>query len=242
MLNIVIPMAGEGSRFSAVGYDQPKPLISVIGRPMIQWVVENIKPRREHRFIFVIRREHEERFQITKILEELSPNSTYVFADSLTEGAAATVLLARSLINNSDQLMIVNSDQFLDFSIDKYLEHFDDEELDGFIMTMKSDEPKWSYILENNGRITNIFEKEVVSSEATVGVYNFRHGKDFVKYAEIMISFKQKVKNEYYVAPVYNNAIVDGLKFGFLNVGDDQKVMHGLGTPEDLARFIELKS
>ncbi len=242
MINIVIPMAGEGSRFSQAGYDLPKPLIPVIGKPMIQWVIENIKPHRDHRFIFIIRREHEQRFRISKMLEEFAPNSSYVFADSLTEGAASTVLLARNLINNLEHLMIVNSDQYLDFSIDKYLEHFDGSELDGFLMTMKSIESKWSYILENNGRITSIFEKEVVSNEATVGVYNFRQGKDFVKYAEIMISLKQKVKNEYYVAPVYNNAILDDLNFGFLNVGDDQKIMHGLGTPEDLTRFIELKS
>lgn len=234
MLNIVIPMAGRGSRFAQAGYKNPKPLIDIYGHPMIEYVTKNIKPNCEHKFIYICQKEHLERFELGKTLKEMSPNCEIVTVDHITDGAACTVLLAEKYIDNDSPMMIANSDQFVDTDINAYLGKMND--LDGFIMTMPADDPKWSYIKYNNvGLVTTVREKEVISNQATVGIYNYAHGRDFVKYAHQMIDKNIRVNNEFYVAPVYNEMIEAGLKIGFCDVGTS---MYGLGIPEDLEVFM----
>ena len=182
MLNIVIPMAGKGSRFVQAGYKDPKPLIDIYGHPMIEYVVKNLTPSCEHRFIFICQKSHLEKYGLEKKLKEISPTCEIISIDYITEGAACTVLLAKEYIDNKNQLMIANSDQFVDINIDKYLKAL--KNLDGLIMTMPASHPKWSYIkYDSNGYVTLVREKEVISNEATVGIYNYKHGEDFVKYA-----------------------------------------------------------
>ena len=235
MLNIVIPMAGRGSRFAKAGYELPKPLIDVNGRPMIEVVTRNIAPKCDHRFIYICQQEHLEKYALAERLEKISPNCAIVTVDHITEGAACTVLLAEKYIDNDDPMMIANSDQFVDTDINKYLEAMGDS--DGLIMTMPADDPKWSFIkYDENGYVTMVREKEVISNEATVGIYNYAKGSDFVKYAKQMIRKNIRVNNEFYVAPVYNEMIEDGKKIVFKDVGEK---MHGLGTPEDLERFLK---
>ena len=235
MLNIVIPMAGRGSRFADAGYELPKPLIDVGGKPMIELVTENIRPKCEHRFIYICQEEHLDRYNLAKELERMSPGCKIITIDHITEGAACTVLLAEKYIDNNDEMMIANSDQFVDTDINDYIPQMGDN--DGLIMTMPADHPKWSYIrFDDNGFVTEVREKEVISNEATVGIYNYKHGSDFVKYAHQMINKNIRVNNEFYVAPVYNEMIADGKKIVFHNVGEK---MHGLGTPEDLNAFLE---
>ena len=234
MLNIVIPMAGRGSRFAKAGYDLPKPLIDVNGRPMIEVVTKNITPKCEHRFIYICQQEHLEKYSLAEKLEMISPNCAIVTVDHITEGAACTVLLAEKYIDNDDPMMIANSDQFVDTDINEYLKAMFND--DGLIMTMPANDPKWSFIkCDENGYVTMVREKEVISNEATVGIYNYAKGSDFVKYAKQMIRKNIRVNNEFYVAPVYNEMIADGKKIVFKNVGEK---MHGLGTPEDLERFL----
>lgn len=235
MLNIVIPMAGRGSRFAKAGYELPKPLIDVNGRPMIEVVTRNIAPKCEHRFIYICQQEHLEKYALAEKLEEISPNCAIVTVDHITEGAACTVLLAEKYIDNDDPMMIANSDQFVDTDINEYLSAMGDS--DGLIMTMPADDPKWSFIkYDENGYVTMVREKEVISNEATVGIYNYAKGSDFVKYAKQMIRKNIRVNNEFYVAPVYNEMIEDGKKIVFKDVGEK---MHGLGTPEDLECFLQ---
>ena len=139
--------------------------------------------------------------------------------DGLTEGASCTVLCA-TLINSPEPLMIANSDQYIDCSIDQYLEKMDSEDLDALIMTMKADDPKWSFVgFDTEGRVEKVVEKRVVSDEATVGIYNFRSGSDFVNLAEEMIADDERVNGEFYVAPVYNRLIVKGKNIGVANIG-----------------------
>lgn len=234
MLNIVIPMAGRGSRFAQAGYKNPKPLIDIYGHPMIEYVTKNIKPNCEHRFIYICQQEHLEKFNLGEKLKEMSSNCEIVTVDRITEGAACTVLLAEKYIDNDDPMMIANSDQFVDTDINDYLDAMKD--LDGFIMTMPADDPKWSYIKYNkDGLVTTVREKEVISNQATVGIYNYAHGRYFVKYAHQMIDKNIRVNNEFYVAPVYNEMIDAGLKIGFCDVGAS---MYGLGIPEDLEVFM----
>lgn len=240
MLNIVIPMAGAGSRFAKAGYKDPKPLIAVHGKPMIQVVIENLRPECEHRFIFICQKEHVEEYSLKNKLNVWALNSEIVIIDGLTDGAACTVLKAKHLINTEDELMIANSDQYVDIDINSYLRHGWDKNLDGLIMTMYALDPKWSYALVGEGNfVKKVVEKEVVSNEATVGIYNFKFGKDFVSAAEEMIALDMRVNNEFYVAPVYNMIIEKNARIGVYNIGSVGNGMYGLGTPADLDIFLE---
>jgi len=240
MLNILVPMAGLGSRFTKEGYTKPKPLIDVKNKSMIQIVIENLRPKCLHKFIFICQKVHDETYAISQVLNDLAHGSEVILINGLTEGAACTVLKARDYINNDDQLMIANSDQYVDIDINSYLEYGLNQNYDGLIMTMYASDPKWSYaMMGEDGFAKKVVEKEVVSNEATVGIYNFRNGKDFVEAAEKMISLDIRVNNEFYVAPVYNMLIDKKAKIGVYNIGRVGNGMYGLGTPADLEYFLK---
>jgi dTDP-glucose pyrophosphorylase len=149
------------------------------------------------------------------------------------------VLLARDLIDTDEPLMIANSDQWVDVNINDYLATMTRQGADGLIMTMGADDPKWSFVgLDSRGFVTRIAEKQVISNEATVGIYNFRRGRDFVRAADAMIEQDLRVKGEFYVAPVYNELIEEGARVVVHNVGREGAGMYGLGLPEDLERFL----
>ena len=174
MLNIVIPMAGRGSRFLNAGDDKPKPLIEIYGHPMIEYVTKNITPACEHRFIFIVQEEHILKFGLDEQLKKMAPGCIIVPIDHITEGAACTVLLAEKYFDNGDPLMIANSDQFVDIDINGYLNAMGEK--DGLIMTMPASDPKWSFIrYDSEKNVTLVREKEVISDEATVGIYNYAH-------------------------------------------------------------------
>lgn len=235
MLNIVVPMAGRGSRFAQAGYSLPKPLIEIYGQPMIAYVTRNIRPNVEHRFIYICQQEHVERYDLRNMLERIAPGCVLITVDHITEGAACTVLLAETYINNQDGLMIANSDQYVDIDINEYLAAL--AGYDGLIMTMPASHPKWSYIAyDQAGIVTMVREKEVISNMATVGIYNYKHGSEFVKFAHQMIAKNIRVNQEFYVAPVYNEMIASGKKIIFHDIGNN---MYGLGTPEDLEYFLK---
>lgn len=241
-LNIVIPMAGAGSRFAKVGYKDPKPLIPVDGVPMIRIVIENLRPKVPHRFTFICQKAHLEAYGLEpKLLEWGGEDAAVVAIDGLTEGAACTVLLAKERFDSDAPLMIANADQWVDVDINDYLAAMDLQDLDGLIMTMKAHDPKWSFAgIGADGLVSTVVEKQVISDEATVGIYNFRHGSDFVRYAEAMIAANERVNNEFYVAPAYNPMIAEGAHVGVFNIGAEADGMYGLGTPADLDLFLTL--
>ncbi len=240
MLTIVIPMAGRGSRFANAGYTDPKPLIPIQGTPMIKVVIDNLRPSRDHRFVFICQREHVEAYGLSEKLAAWAPGCAIVQLDAVTEGAACTVLLAKEHIGDGP-LMIANSDQYIDVAIDDYLAVGDREGIDGLIMTMTADDPKWSFVgLNDEGLVTRVVEKQVISDEATVGIYNFARGTDFVRGAERMIAADKRVNGEFYVAPVYEELIEDGARVAIMNVGREGDGMYGLGIPADLDLFLSL--
>lgn len=240
MLTIVVPMAGRGSRFATAGYTDPKPLIPVRGTPMIKVVIDNLRPNRPHRFVFICQREHVSAYGLEEKLELWAPGCTVVQIDTVTEGAACTVLLARDHIGDGP-LMIANSDQYIDESIDAYLDVGDRPGVDGLIMTMTADDPKWSFVgLDAEGWVNRVVEKQVISNEATVGIYNFARGTDFVRGAERMIAEEKRVNGEFYVAPVYEELIADGAHIAIMNIGREADGMYGLGVPADLNLFLSL--
>lgn len=232
-LNVLIPMAGAGSRFSSAGYTFPKPLIEVNGKPMIQVVVENLNI--DANYTFIVQKEHYEKYSLKYLLNLVAPNCNIVQVDGLTEGAACTALLAKEFINSENPLVIANSDQYVDWNSNEVMYAFRADEIDGGIVTFKASHPKWSYAkLDSDGFVSRVAEKQVISDLATVGIYYWKHGADFVKYAEQMIEKNIRVNNEFYVAPVFNQAIEDGKKFRTKNVNE----MWGIGTPEDLEFFL----
>ncbi len=241
-LNIVIPMAGRGSRFADAGYKTPKPLIPVHGKKMIEVVVNNLTPKRDHRFIFICQNSHIEEYNLKQELSKLAEDTVIIGIDGITEGMACSVLKAKHLIDSESPLMTANSDQYIDFDINDYLSVVDEKNLDGLIMTMESNDPKWSFAKTNkDGLVTETAEKKVISNEATVGIYNFKKGSDFVKYAEQMIKEDIRVNNEFYVCPVYNYLIKDGKSIATYKIGKEYDGMYGLGIPSDLEFFLKHK-
>jgi NDP-sugar pyrophosphorylase family protein len=233
-------MAGRGSRFANAGYALPKPLIPVNGKPMIEAVVNNLRPKTPHRFIFICLAEHIEKYGLTEKLEAISPGCAIVPVSEVTQGAACTVLLAERYIGGGNALMIANSDQYVDVDINDYLSALKD---DGLIMTMTARDNKWSFVRTGeNGFVTEVREKEVISDEATVGIYNFAKGADFVSGAKRMIEKNIRANNEFYVAPVYNELINAGKRIAYYNVGSLGNGMYGLGVPEDLNEFLRLSA
>ena len=233
-LNVLIPMAGAGSRFAEAGYTFPKPLIDVNGKPMIQTVVENLGL--DANYHFVVQREHREKYNLDSMLNLIAPDCKVIEVDGITEGAACTALLAKEFINNDNPLFFANSDQFVEWDVMEFMYAMNEKQADGGIVTFEATHPKWSYAKTNvNGVVTEVAEKNPISNLATVGYYYWKHGSDFVNYAEEMISQDIRVNNEFYVCPVYNQAIKGGLKVYTHNASK----MWGLGTPEDLEYYLE---
>jgi NDP-sugar pyrophosphorylase family protein len=240
MLNVVIPMAGRGSRFADVGYEIPKPLLPIHGVPMIDVVVRNLTPQEPARFVFVCRDEHVADYGFVPALREIAPGCEIVTLDAVTEGAACTVLLAEDAVDPGAPLIIANSDQWVDHDVTQHLAQLRRDDLDGLIMTMTADDPKWSFVELDGDLVTNVVEKEVVSSEATVGIYTFARASDYFDGARAMIAADKRVNGEFYVAPVYNELIASGARIGIDNVGVDGDGMYGLGTPADYETFLGL--
>lgn len=232
-LNVLVPMAGAGSRFANAGYSFPKPLIDVLQKPMIQAVVNNLAI--DATYTYIVQKEHYEKYNLSYLLNAITPNCNIVQIEGVTEGAAITALFAKNFINTSNPLIIANSDQIVDWNSREFLYDMISKNADGGIVTFKSSHPKWSYAKTNiDGIVTEVAEKKPISDNATVGIYYWKHGSDFVKYAEDMIDKDLRVNNEFYICPVYNQAI------------DDNKVIYshsaakmwGIGTPEDLDAYL----
>ncbi len=234
-MKIVIPMAGEGSRFSEAGYTVPKPLIEVSGKPMIQKVVENLPFDAD--FIFLVRQEHLDQYNTASLLQEITGNRCQIVpVPGLTKGAACTVLLARDLIDTDEEIFISNSDDLVEFEHRNFDLVRDLTTVDGIIFTFKATHPKWSFVrCDARGHVVEVAEKNPISDNATCGKYYFRKGSDFVAGAERMIAKNIRTNNEFYVCPVYNELIEDGKVL----IPFDVHKMWGVGTPEDLKTFLK---
>jgi dTDP-glucose pyrophosphorylase len=232
-MKIVVPMAGAGSRFEKAGYTFPKPLIEVQGQPMIAKVVENLNLQGQ--YIFLVQKAHYEKYDLKGLLNMIAPGCEIVQIDGLTEGAACTVLKAKQFIDNNEPLIIANSDQWIKWNSFETISSFNHKDSDGGILTFKSVHPKHSFAkVDGNGWVSEVAEKNPISNDATVGIYHWKKGSDFVKYAEQMIAKDIRTNNEFYVCPVFNEAIKDGKKIKASLV--DQ--MWGMGTPEELNNFL----
>lgn len=237
-MKVVIPIAGRGSRFTQVGILTPKPLIEVLGIPMVKRAVGSIPFVRSQDLIFIARRDHEAEFGLTKQLNQLfGADITVLFVDQVTQGAACTVLIAKDLINNDQSLLIMDSDHYFKTDLQHRLTHLSPD-TDGLILVFKieANDPKWSFCkVDEQGYVTQVAEKVQISNLANVGCYYFSKGSDYVWAAESMINKQLLINNEYYVAPVYTQLIEAGKKIE-IQVVDE---MWEMGNPQDLKYFEE---
>jgi dTDP-glucose pyrophosphorylase len=260
MIQIVIPMAGEGSRFKNAGYDTPKPFLDILGVPMIKRVINNVKPDEQHRIILIYRREHLPFME--KYFSE-NDNIRGIILDEKTEGAACTVLAAEHLLDRNEPLVIANSDQLVTWNsreklvrvpyglqtnlfyketngIQDLINHSRMSTTSASIATFKASETKWSYVDSYMDHwcvplVTRVAEKEVISKDATCGIYYYATARLFIEAAKRMIAANKRTKGEFYVCPVFNE-ILENLPTMRVTHYPVQ-AMYGLGTPEDYKAF-----
>lgn len=238
-LHLVIPAAGLGSRFRAVGINTPKPLIPVLDIPMIGWVIANF-PLNDGDEIWIITRKED---HLPELMESLISKIKYqihfVELDELTDGAATTLQFALDLIPGNEAVLSANSDQFIATDISEFIESVRNGNSDGQILTMHASDSKWSYIeRDSNKKVINVVEKEVVSDEATVGVYGWKTATVAKNSIAAMKKDELRVNGEFYVAPSYTYLIKLGGVISTYSAGDVETDVHGLGTPEDLKLFL----
>lgn len=228
---LLVPIAGKGQRFVDDGFHMPKPLIMVDDKHIIDWSFLSIN-KDEYDMVFVVRKEHVYNFGMDTILRnKFGEDIKIVETDKVTSGTVASCLLAKDLINNEQPLVVYTLDVHFQkqFSINDV-----DKDSDGFILTFKANNPAYSYAeLDEDGLVLRTAEKEVISENAAVGIYYFKEGSTFVKYAEEMIDKNLRTNNEFYVCPLYNLMIKDGLK---VRTGQVDK-MYLMGTPTELNFF-----
>lgn len=237
-MKLVIPMAGEGKRFTDAGFKDPKPFIEVLpGVKMIELVLKNLNADSFSQVILLTRADHMSR--VVDVCKSLSlKNVSIVVIDKLTEGAACSLLYAYDYINCDESVMIANSDQFIEnFDISEFIEK---SSSGGSILCFEdiSKNKKWSYAMTNSaGRVLKVAEKDPISSLATCGIYYFTNGRELVRSIISMIRQNIRTNNEFYICPVFNEY---RLPVNIFLVDSCQ--MKGLGTPEDLDLFRKERS
>lgn len=235
MIRIVVPMGGEGRQFAERGYTFPKPLIEIGGRPLCEIVVDNLTPSFPHEFVFICRSEHLRKYALGDVLRLVAPGCRVISMAKPTAGALCSVLLGLEHLQHEDELIIANADQVVDFRIDTFVAIARDAGWDGAIMTFPNTHPRWSYARVEHGEVVAVAEKQPISRHATVGIYYFRRGVDFVAAAERMLLKHASVSGEFYVAPVFNEFVLAGLTVGHVPI--PAGAMRGLGTPEEVERY-----
>ena len=241
-MNILVPMAGRGSRFLAEiyknsEYSKPKPIIRIAGRTMIEWALSSLPIKENDQLIFLVLKEHVINSRIDDELRRIFGDGIKVIiVDKITEGAACTALLAKEFINNDEPLIITDSDHFVDGR--KLFEdiRYHGNKIDGIIPVFYANNSKWSFSkTDAEGFVIETAEKIQISRNANIGIYYFSKGRDFVWAAEEMIEENDRTNNEFFVAPTYNYLIRRGKRIALTR----PKFVFGLGTPNDIEKFKE---
>jgi NDP-sugar pyrophosphorylase family protein len=231
-------MGGEGRQFVERGYTFPKPLVEIAGRPLIEIVVQSLTPSEPHQFVFVCKQEHVQQYALGDVLRLIAPGCHVVTMARPTAGALCSVLLGMAHLQHDDELLVANADQSVDVSVDRFLLGAREGGWDGSIMTFPNTHPRWSYVRTEGDVVVAVAEKQPITRNATVGLYYFRRGTDFVRAAERMLFKNASLGGEFYVAPVYNELVLARKRIRIFPIEASQ--MHGLGTPEEVERYAKL--
>lgn len=235
-MNIVIPMAGLGDRFKREGFDKPKPLIDINGKPMIQRAIESLGLQGQ--YIFIINKNIEQVNELKNLLNTITDEPIIIEIDYLTEGPASSVLLAKEFINNNEPLIITNCDQIMNWFSHAFICHLQDSKSDAIVVTYPIITNKNSYVKVNEqGHAIRFAEKEIISEESLNGIHVWKNGGDFVKSAESMIDKNIRVNNEFYIAPTFNEMILNGKIITTYNIS--LNAHWAVGTPEDLQKYLD---
>lgn len=231
MTTLIIPMAGRGQRFESEGYIFPKPLIEVNRKLMVEYVLENFENIDNLNYVFIVLKEHNDQFQIAKVLKRLVPDCNVIIIPDVTEGAAQTVLTADELVADDEDVIVCNCDQWLEWDSVDFISKAQKSPYH-WIVTFNSVHPKFSYVKYDGEKVTEVKEKDPISDIATTGIYYWKKWVDFKWAANTMIERNRRTNGEFYVCPVYQELVERGDTIKIYPVG-----MHSLGTPEDLKEF-----
>lgn len=238
MLQIIVPLGGQAQRFQERGYTFPKPLIEIGQQSMIELVLRNLAPPTPYRYTFICRKEHLLEFHLGDMLRLLEPGSRIIALERETAGALCSVLLAIDELDLEADLLIANGDQYIAEGLAAFYTACRAEGSDGCLLTFPASHPRWSFVkTAPNGKVTAVAEKRPISKQATAGLYYFRRAGDFVAAAERMLVKGLTTSGQFFVAPVYNEMILEGKQITTSHL--EEGTMHSLGTPEDLNAFIE---
>jgi NDP-sugar pyrophosphorylase family protein len=236
-MQIIIPMAGAGSRFQKVGIKMPKPLIQVAGKTLIEHSINSFNV--DAKFIFVTRKSDDEDIdsELSTLLKKLRPESVQIQTDFLTSGASQTCLLAQSEIDPNDELVIYNCDQIIRWNPNDFLTFVHNNACDGAVVLYHSKDPKNSFAEVIDGQITKLIEKNPISDNALIGFHYWRYARDFIESAKALTGeFQISGRPECYISETYNFMIASGKNIAPYWVSPNVYVP--LGTPEDVNLYI----
>jgi NDP-sugar pyrophosphorylase family protein len=230
-MDVLVPIAAEDTEFRAAGYEVPKPLIDIRGRPMIEWATACLEGIDSSSYIFPVLESHINEYDIDDRLRGMYGSEIEIVPiDVMTDGAAATALRAAEHLSD-EELIVLFGDQYIHAPVRAAIR---DADADGLIAIFESSEPRWSYAkTDGDGTVTEVAEKAVISSNATAGLYYFRSGSEFVEAAEQMIQKDIRTNGLFYICPVYNELIEMEKQIEVFPVDE----MWSLGTPADVDAF-----
>jgi NDP-sugar pyrophosphorylase family protein len=237
-MNLIIPIAMSSKFFNLNDYGYPKPLIEIMGKPMIQHVVENVtKGINFKRVIFIVKQDECEKFHLDNTLNLLSPTKPIIIKlREDAKGALCSILMAVEHINSDEPLIISNADQIFDVEIANFIKQFTNSELDAACLTFTSVHPRWSYVrTDNTDFIIETAEKRPISRKAIAGFYMYRKGSDFIKFGMESIRHGSSIDGKYFIAPVFNEFLLAGGKVGHYRIHNDS--YHTFYSPKKIEEY-----
>ena len=240
-LHIIMPMAGEGSRFLKEGWDTPKPLIELHGKCLFQRAIDSVKANGiSMKYSFIVRQEHIDKYKIDNQIKELLPEANIFSVLKTTRGAVETCLIAEDVIDDNDAVVVMDCD--LEFRSERYMQLINmalsksiKKTFGGALVSFESNNPRYSYAeVDDNMRVIRTAEKEPISSHALCGAYFFASGKDFKRVAHQLLIDGTDGKAEFYVSLLYNYLLAEG-KTVYLAPMEEY---YSYGTPEELKQYL----
>ncbi|ARJ56004.1 glycosyltransferase family 2 protein [Campylobacter cuniculorum] len=235
---IIFPMAGLSSRFAKAGYHKPKYMLDLNGTSVFSKAVLSFKKYFNHFKILFIYRNIENSKEFIKRECEKMQLEFYecVELEKETKGQAHTVMLGlqKAKIKADESLLIFNIDTFRpNFSLPPNLDIFD-----GYLEVFEGEGEQWSFVLaDKNGRVLRTTEKERISNLCSSGIYYFKKAKDFKEVFLELQSKDERIKDEFYIAPMYNVLIKKGAFIGFVKINLDEIIF--CGTPLEYEHLIQ---